>query len=199
MPWIVKDDKPDFVGKWALPHANVRERLVGFTAETLPPEGAQVVRDGRIAGRVTSSRHSERVGTVIGLCWVQPDQAEEGTRIAIRWDGAASGDRHAVAVLRPEGNAAAIVSRLAFLSPDEADIPRVSPIAHVPAKSFMDVSHLGKLEVRGGVPAQAIPIGPNRGLVVIDGDVRAERDRLIERGLPRLRPVGRPCRARGRG
>ncbi len=23
MPWIVKDDKPDYVGKWALPHAEV--------------------------------------------------------------------------------------------------------------------------------------------------------------------------------
>ena len=88
MPWIVKDDKPDFVGKWALPHTNVRERLVGFTAETLPPEGAQVVSDGRIAGRVTSSRVSERVGSAIGLCWVQPDKAEEGTPIVIRWDGA---------------------------------------------------------------------------------------------------------------
>jgi sarcosine oxidase, subunit alpha len=67
MPWIVKADKEDFVGKWALPHAQVRERLVGFTADVLPPEGAQVVRDGRIAGRVTSVRHSERLGTVIGL------------------------------------------------------------------------------------------------------------------------------------
>src|SRR5204862_5091031 len=53
MPWIVKHEKEDFVGKWALPHAQVRERLVGFTTEVLPPEGAQVVRDGRIAGRVT--------------------------------------------------------------------------------------------------------------------------------------------------
>ncbi|HZO50832.1 MAG TPA: 2Fe-2S iron-sulfur cluster-binding protein [Gaiellaceae bacterium] len=87
MPWIVKDDKEDFVGKWALPHAQVRERLVGFTCDVLPPEGAQVVRDGRIAGRVTSSRFSERVGKPIGLCWVQPDQAEEGTTIQIRWEG----------------------------------------------------------------------------------------------------------------
>jgi len=45
------------------------------------------VRDGRVAGRVTSVRHSERVGTVIGLAWVQPDQADEGTEISIRFDG----------------------------------------------------------------------------------------------------------------
>jgi sarcosine oxidase subunit alpha len=87
MQWIVKGDKPDFVGKWALPHAQVRERLVGFTADVLPPEGEQVVRDGRIAGRVTSALFSERVGSEIGLCWVQPDQAEEGTSISIRFEG----------------------------------------------------------------------------------------------------------------
>jgi sarcosine oxidase subunit alpha len=87
MPWIVKADKEDFVGKWALPHAEVRERLVGFTMDVLPPEGAQVVRDGRIAGRVTSVRASERVGSVIGLAWVEPDRAENGTRIQIRANG----------------------------------------------------------------------------------------------------------------
>jgi sarcosine oxidase subunit alpha len=89
MPWIIKDDKEDFVGKWALPHAEVRERLVGFTlpADVLPAEGAQVVRDGRAAGRVTSARVSERLGRVIGLAWVEPERAEEGQKIAIRIDG----------------------------------------------------------------------------------------------------------------
>jgi sarcosine oxidase subunit alpha len=87
MPWIVKADKEDFVGKWALPHVEVRERLVGFTMDVLPAEGAQVVRDGRPAGRVTSARRSERVGTVIGLAWVEPERAEEGARISIRVDG----------------------------------------------------------------------------------------------------------------
>ena len=42
----------------------MRERLVGFTLPrgALPLEGAQVVRDGRPAGRVTSARASERLG-----------------------------------------------------------------------------------------------------------------------------------------
>jgi sarcosine oxidase, subunit alpha len=87
MPWIVKHEKQDFVGKWALPYAQERERLVGFTTDALPPEGAQIVRDGRIAGRVTSVRRSERVGTTIGLAWVDPDRAEEGARIEIRVGG----------------------------------------------------------------------------------------------------------------
>jgi sarcosine oxidase subunit alpha len=89
MQWTIKDDKPDFVGKLAVPHLEVREKLVGFTTDVLPAEGAQVVRDGKIAGRVTSARISERVGGVVGLAWVDPDSAEEGAAISIRVDGAA--------------------------------------------------------------------------------------------------------------
>ena len=89
MQWTIKDDKFDFVGKFAVPHLDVREKLVGFTTDVLPPEGAQVVRDGRIAGRVTSARFSERVGGAIGLAWVDPDSAEEGAAISIRVDGSA--------------------------------------------------------------------------------------------------------------
>jgi sarcosine oxidase subunit alpha len=93
MPWIVKKEKEDFVGKWAVElveERGVQERLVGFTVPdgTLPPEGAQVVEAGRPAGRVTSARVSERLGQVIGLCWVAPERAEEGTTIQIRVDGA---------------------------------------------------------------------------------------------------------------
>jgi sarcosine oxidase subunit alpha len=88
MPWIVKAEKEDFVGKWGTALAEVRERLVGFTMDVLPPEGAQVVEDGVSTGRVTSARLSERVGSVIGLAYVQPERATEGERISIRIDGA---------------------------------------------------------------------------------------------------------------
>lgn len=56
----------------------------------------------------------------------------------------------------------------------------VSPLRHVPGVT--DVSHLGKLEVRGGVPEGAIPVGVDRALVIVDGDARAERDRLLGQG-----------------
>jgi len=59
------------------------------------------------------------------------------------------------------------MSRLAFLSPDEADVPP---------------GGLRKLEVRGGIPEGAIAIGPSRGLVLVDGDARPERDRLTALG-----------------
>jgi sarcosine oxidase subunit alpha len=88
MPWLVKDDKNDFVGKWAIEHTRergVRERLVGFTLpNTLPPEGAAIVSGNRISGRVTSARVSERLGHVVGLAWVEPEQAGEGQAISIR-------------------------------------------------------------------------------------------------------------------
>jgi len=100
MQWIVKGDKDDFVGKWAFEHASVRERLVGFTMAdgVVPVEGAQVVHDGRPAGHVTSARVSERLGQVVGLAWVQPEQAADGAEIAIRIAGE---PRRAVVTLAP--------------------------------------------------------------------------------------------------
>jgi sarcosine oxidase subunit alpha len=103
MPWIVKKEKPDFVGKWAVElveERGIQERLVGFTMDdgVLPPEGAQVVENGKSTGRVTSSRVSEQVGKVVGLAWVRPDRADDGTRIAIRVGG---GEHPATVTLAP--------------------------------------------------------------------------------------------------
>jgi glycine cleavage system aminomethyltransferase T len=92
MPWIVKFDKNDFVGKWALEHARERgprELLVGFEMldGVVPPEGSQVVRGGRPGGRVTSARWSERLERGIGLAWVPPKHAREDAELEIRVDG----------------------------------------------------------------------------------------------------------------
>jgi sarcosine oxidase subunit alpha len=89
MPWILKLDKGDFVGRYAaelVRERGVGERLVGFTlpAGVLPGEGAQVVAGGRPAGRVTSARTSAQLGRTIGLAWVAPDAAREGADILIR-------------------------------------------------------------------------------------------------------------------
>jgi sarcosine oxidase, subunit alpha len=92
MPWIVKLDKDDFVGKWSLQQVQergFREQLVGFETASgvVPPEGGQVVVDGRPAGRVTSSRWSDQLGRAIGMAWVPPQLAEDGATIEIRVDG----------------------------------------------------------------------------------------------------------------
>jgi sarcosine oxidase subunit alpha len=91
MSWLPKLDKDDFVGKWALEHMAERglaERLVGFRMDVLPLEGAQVVRDGRPVGRVTSARRSALVGGVVGLAWVPPELAVEDAELHVQVDGA---------------------------------------------------------------------------------------------------------------
>lgn len=89
MPWIAKLDKDDFVGKWSLEHVlerGFREQLVGFETANgvVPPEGGQIVVDGRPGGRVTSARWSDHLGRSIGMAWVPPHLAEEGAEIALK-------------------------------------------------------------------------------------------------------------------
>jgi sarcosine oxidase subunit alpha len=88
--WMVKSDKPDFLGKRAL--VDLRdpgpgERLVGFTTDPswVPPEGASVVHDGLWVGRVTSARRSAAVGATVGLAWVPAGWATDGLEFAIQY------------------------------------------------------------------------------------------------------------------
>ncbi len=64
----------------------LRDRLVGFEMAngSVPPEGGAVVRDGRLAGRVTSARFSEVLGRAIGLAWVPEDLAVEDADLTLR-------------------------------------------------------------------------------------------------------------------
>jgi len=98
MPWLPKMDKDDFVGKLAVEHLADREpleRLVGFLMEdgVVPAEGAQIVIEGYPAGRITSARRSEAVGSVIGLAWLPAERAEDGTRFEVRVDRRLLGGR----------------------------------------------------------------------------------------------------------
>jgi sarcosine oxidase, subunit alpha len=104
MPWIVKLDKDDFVGKWALEHVQrrgYREQLVGFEMEdgSVPPEGGAIVLEGsEPAGRVTSARWSPQLRRVIGLAWVPARTVEEGAEFYVRVNG---GFQKASVRLRP--------------------------------------------------------------------------------------------------
>ena len=53
---------------------------------TAPKECHLVIRDGGIAGRVTSIAFSPVLGRHIGLAFVAPDMAAEGSRFFIRAD-----------------------------------------------------------------------------------------------------------------
>ena len=87
MPWIVKHEKDDFVGKWAVKlveEQGVRERLVGFTMADgyVPTEGSVIIDAvGDPAGQVTSARFSPVLDRVIGMAWVPSPLARDGSPI----------------------------------------------------------------------------------------------------------------------
>lgn len=93
MGWTVQLDKADFVGKPSLlrvKEQGTREQLIGFemlNTSMVPEEGAQVVENEHIIGRVTSARYSPTLGKAIGLGWVHRDKAQAGTFIQIRTHG----------------------------------------------------------------------------------------------------------------
>ena len=95
MGWAVKMDKPYFVGQRSLKIVGAKPaktQLVGFALDSdhenaAPKECHLVIRDGDIAGRVTSIALSPTLGRHVGLAFVAPDLAAEGTRFFIRIDG----------------------------------------------------------------------------------------------------------------
>ena len=94
MGWAVKMDKPYFIGQRSLKiigRKNARTRLVGFMLDAgdesaAPKECHLVIRDGQIAGRVTSIAFSPALDRHVGLAFVAPDMATEGTRFFVRGD-----------------------------------------------------------------------------------------------------------------
>jgi len=92
LPWIVKLDKPDFIGKRSLARADERgprNRLVGFRLEgnRIPEPPALIIHEGRLGGRVTSCAYSPAAGCAVGLAWVPAAISHNGDRIQIQVDG----------------------------------------------------------------------------------------------------------------
>jgi sarcosine oxidase subunit alpha len=92
LPWIVKLDKPDFVGRQSLARATARgarNRLVGFRIDSgqVPEPPALVIHDGKLGGRVTSCSFSPAAGCAVGLAWVPSAVSRNGDRIHIQVDG----------------------------------------------------------------------------------------------------------------
>ena len=89
LPWVVRLDKDDFIGKHALEsikERGLREMLVGFVMDepVVPEDGVPVMHQGQPVGRVTSSRADPSTGRGFGLAWVPAELSEEGTPITIR-------------------------------------------------------------------------------------------------------------------
>jgi sarcosine oxidase subunit alpha len=93
LEWAIAKAKPFFVGKRAieiLAAKGVTRRLVGFTLldgrAPCPKECCLVIREGAIAGRVTSAVRSPSLDCVIGLAYVPADLSVPGSRFEIRVD-----------------------------------------------------------------------------------------------------------------
>jgi aminomethyltransferase len=92
LAWVVKLDKGDFVGREAMlrqKESGVPRKLVGFalTDPGIARHGYDVVRDGSKVGTVTSGTRSPSLKTSIGLAYVPPALAAEGSTFAVEIRG----------------------------------------------------------------------------------------------------------------
>jgi sarcosine oxidase subunit alpha len=90
LDWLVRFDKPAFHGREPLLRLKAmgpRSRLVGFHmlgSDCVPPEGSQVVEQGRPVGRVGSARFSPTLERTVGLAWIPAATALPGQQFLIR-------------------------------------------------------------------------------------------------------------------
>lgn len=108
MGWVVKMDKPDFIGRQALQMAREEgayNRLVGFVTSRRVQEGTAVVRDRQPVGRVTSARWIPHQNRCIGLAWVPEEDSADGSPIRISHEGSLLPGRvHAAPFYDPKGS-----------------------------------------------------------------------------------------------
>lgn len=90
--WVVKLDKPDFVGKPALAAikaAGVTRKLVPFevTGRGIARPGYPVLVDGAPVGEVTSGTQAPSLKRAVGLCYLPVDHAKPGSAFEIEIRG----------------------------------------------------------------------------------------------------------------
>lgn len=88
LAWIVKFDKPDFIGKQALEKQKsegVKRKLAGFEMKSrgIGRDGYEVLVHSEPAGWVTSGGPAPSLNRNIGLCYVPVEAAEPGLPIEI--------------------------------------------------------------------------------------------------------------------
>ncbi len=90
--WVVKLDKGDFCGRDALirqREQGIARKLVGFvlTEPGIARHGYPVLQGGRRVGEVTSGTKSPSLGNSIGLAYLPPALAAEGSTFAVEIRG----------------------------------------------------------------------------------------------------------------
>ncbi|MFT3915624.1 MAG: glycine cleavage system aminomethyltransferase GcvT [Anaeromyxobacteraceae bacterium] len=93
--WVVKLDKGDFIGKAALARQKeqgLQKKLVGFvmTENGIARHGYPVLHEGRKVGEVTSGTRSPSLKVPVGLAYVPPALAGEGSTFAVEIRGKAA-------------------------------------------------------------------------------------------------------------
>ena len=88
LAWIVKMEKPDFIGRGALENAlqrGITRKLAGFEMQGrgIGRDGYEVWIEGNPAGWVTSGGPSPTLNRNIGLCYLPLDKAAPGVPIQI--------------------------------------------------------------------------------------------------------------------
>jgi len=86
--WVVKFDKGDFIGRDAMlrqKEGGLPRKLVGFvlTDPGIARHGFDVLHDGKKVGTVTSGTRSPTLKTSIGLAYVPPPLAAEGSTFEV--------------------------------------------------------------------------------------------------------------------
>jgi aminomethyltransferase len=86
--WVVKFDKGDFIGRDAMlrqKEGGLPRKLVGFvlTDAGIARHGFDVLHDGKKVGTVASGTRSPTLKTSIGLAYVPPPLAAEGSTFAV--------------------------------------------------------------------------------------------------------------------
>ncbi|MGA2878537.1 MAG: glycine cleavage system aminomethyltransferase GcvT [Bryobacteraceae bacterium] len=92
--WIVKLDKPDFIGRAALARQKeqgITRKLIGFemTGRGIGRDDYEVFLDGAPTGWVTSGGPSPALNKNIGMCYLPSERAQPGQRIQIMIRGKA--------------------------------------------------------------------------------------------------------------
>jgi sarcosine oxidase, subunit alpha len=90
--WVVRLEKPDFIGRHALEKASRTvnaNRLVGFVSTGGPElrDGSAIVIDGKPVGRITSVRFSPQQKNFVGLAWVPTEFATKGSQMTLYAEG----------------------------------------------------------------------------------------------------------------
>ncbi|HTV53713.1 MAG TPA: aminomethyltransferase family protein, partial [Terriglobia bacterium] len=78
MGWVAKLEKEDFIGRAALRRLaseQPRQSLVAFVMsdDVVPEDGAAILVDGKLAGKITSVRYSPVNRKAVGMAWISAE------------------------------------------------------------------------------------------------------------------------------